>query len=107
MNGNEFGMAVISAPSDKAEGIARAIVEGKLAACAQLTAEVASLYWWEGKVESDRERLLLLKTERRMVKAIAELLGEIHPYEVPELIFLPISEGNPDYLAWISRSLQP
>jgi periplasmic divalent cation tolerance protein len=106
MNGNEFGMALISAPSDKAEGIARTIVERKLAACAQITAEVTSLDWWKGELESGRERLLFLKTERSFLSGIQELLKEIHPYEVPELIFLPISGGNLEYLAWISKSLK-
>jgi periplasmic divalent cation tolerance protein len=105
MNVNGFGMAVISAPSDRAEGIARTMVEKRLAACAQVTAEVSSVYWWKGAVESEKERLIFLKTERGMMKAIGDLLREIHPYEVPELLMLSVVEGNPGYLAWIAATL--
>ena len=101
----EPGMALISAPSDRAEDIARRIVELKLAACAQVTSEVTSLYWWKGKMEREPERLILLKTERTRIAGIQELLRSIHPYDVPELVFFPITAGSGDYLAWLSGVL--
>lgn len=99
----EVGMAIVSAPLDAAEAIARAIVEQKLAACAQVTGPVTSVYWWKGEVEEAPERLILLKTERGRVPQIQDLLKRIHPYEVPELIFLPVTAGGDAYLAWLSE----
>ncbi len=103
MADREFGMAVVAAPGDAAEAIARAIVERKLAACAQVTADVSSVYWWRGKVEAASERLIFIKTTRSRVPPIRELLKSIHPYELPELIFLPITAGSDAYLAWLSE----
>ncbi len=105
MSGPEPGVALISAPRDKAEGIARRVVELRLAACAQVTSDVASLYWWKGRLERDVERLIILKTDRAQIPAIRDLLGEIHPYEVPELVFLPVTAGSQAYLSWLSSSL--
>jgi len=98
-------MAIVAAPGDTAGAIARAIVESKLAACAQVTSEVTSLYWWKGRIEEARERLIVLKTDRSRIDSIRNLLKRVHPYEVPELVFLPIVAGNPDYLAWLSDVL--
>ena len=80
-------------------------MERRLAACAQVTTEVTSLYWWKGRLERDTERLIILKTERSRIAAIRDLLAEIHPYEVPELVFLPVTAGNEAYLSWLSSSL--
>ena len=89
MSAPEPGVALISAPGDKAEAIAARIVERHLAACAQVTTDVISLYWWKGRMERDTERLVILKTDRSQITAIRDLLAEIHPYEVPELSFSP------------------
>jgi len=96
-------MAIVAAPLDSAEAIARTIVEQKLAACAQITSPVTSLYWWKGKVEEGPERLILLKTERSRIPRIRDLLRTVHPYEVPELIFLAVTAGSDAYLAWLSE----
>ncbi len=101
----DFGMAIVSAPPDKARDIARQIVEARLAACAQVTEEVTSIYWWKDRVEEDGERLILLKTRRSLLAGITELLGKVHPYEVPELTFLPTVGGSPSYLGWLRREL--
>jgi len=103
MAGHEPGMAIIAAPGDSAEGIAQTIVERRLAACAQVTGEVTSIYWWKGQVERAAEKLILLKTDKSRIDSIRELLTSVHPYEVPELVFLPITAGNPEYLAWLSE----
>lgn len=105
MSGPEPGVALISAPANSAEGIARRIVDLRLAACAQVTGEVTSLYWWKGRMERDVERLIILKTEKSKVPAIRDLLADVHPYEVPELVFLPVTAGNETYLSWLSSSL--
>jgi len=99
----DAGMAVVAAPPEAAEAIARTIVEKKLAACAQVTAPITSVYWWKGAVQEGPERLILLKTERGRIPRIRDLLKSIHPYEVPELIFLPVTAGGDAYLAWLSE----
>jgi periplasmic divalent cation tolerance protein len=103
MSAREFGIAVIAAPGEVAESIARAVVKSRNAACAQVTADVTSLYWWKGNMEEAREKLIILKTERSRIDAIQGLLDELHPYDVPELVFFPITAGNPRYLAWLSE----
>jgi periplasmic divalent cation tolerance protein len=101
----DYVMCVISSPSKDAESIARTIVERKLAACAQVTQTVKSIYWWEGKVVNDEEMLIILKTKTQMVRNIETLLAEIHPYEIPELIVLPVIDGLAAYLGWIEKAL--
>jgi len=103
MSGRVFGIAFVAAPAEVAETIARALVQSRQAACAQVTSEVTSMYWWEERMEEAREKLIILKTEESSVSTIRELLKELHPYEVPELVFFPITAGNPDYLAWLSE----
>lgn len=105
MSRPEPGVALISAPAEKAEEIARRIVELRLAACAQVTADVTSLYWWKGRLERDVEKLIILKTDRSQIPSLRDLLGDIHPYEVPELVFLPVTAGSEAYLSWLSSSL--
>ena len=103
MADREFGLALVAAPGEAAEAIARAIVEQKLAACAQVTTDIRSVYWWKGKVEAATEKLIFIKTTRSRVAPIRELLKSVHPYEVPELIFLPITAGSDAYLEWLSE----
>ncbi len=103
----DFGMAVVSAPVDAAEEIARQIVLRKLAACAQVSSPVSSIYWWKGRMESAPERLIVLKTRRSLLGRVEELLRQVHPYEVPELTFVPITEGGQPYMAWLGEILGP
>lgn len=91
-----------------AEGnrIARALVGARLAACGNLLeAPVRSTYRWKGHVESAMEYLLLIKTSRRQFRRVQAKVKELHSYEVPEIIALPILEGLPAYLAWIGESV--
>lgn len=66
---------------------------------------IASRYWWKGALACDRETLLLMKTEGDRVAEVVAALEELHPYEVPELLSLPVEEGAPAYLAWLSASI--
>ena len=88
--------------------IARAVVEHRLAACANIvTAPVHSIYRWNGKVESAKEFLLIIKTtQARFAKLQAEV-KRLHSYDVPEIIALPVRSGAADYLNWISESVKP
>jgi periplasmic divalent cation tolerance protein len=90
----------------EARRIARGVVEGRLAACVNiLPSAVSSIYRWKGKVESARERLLLIKTSRRHLAKLRSAVERLHSYDVPEFIALPISAGSPAYLAWIEECL--
>ncbi|HVB87218.1 MAG TPA: divalent-cation tolerance protein CutA [Candidatus Dormibacteraeota bacterium] len=92
----------------EARRIARAVVEAKLAACANLlTAPVESIYRWKGKVEGAREFLLIFKTTRKRFAALEAEVCRLHSYEVPEIIALPIERGSKAYLAWIDESTKP
>jgi periplasmic divalent cation tolerance protein len=106
MNTHEtnYGTVMISAPQEEAGGIAERIIAEKLGACAQVLPKIESYFWWEGAVQHEPESLVLVKTTRTALAGIETLLEEIHPYEVPELIFLPITGGLQAYLEWIGES---
>jgi periplasmic divalent cation tolerance protein len=91
----------------EARRIAKAVVEQKLAACVNvLDARVESIYRWKGKVESAREVLLVAKTSRRRLAALQKKIEQLHSYDVPEIIALPIVAGSRGYLGWISESVR-
>lgn len=86
--------------------IARGVVQARLAACVNiLPGEVTSIYRWKGKVESAKERLLLMKTSRKRLAKLRAAVERLHSYEVPEFIALPIVAGSPAYLDWIEENL--
>jgi periplasmic divalent cation tolerance protein len=90
---------------DAANRIGRRLVEERLAACAQVVGPVASVYWWQGEVESAGEWYCHLKTTAARVEALMARLRELHPYETPEIVALPMTEGDPTYLRWIADSV--
>jgi periplasmic divalent cation tolerance protein len=91
----------------EARKIARSVVDARLAACVNiLPGSVTSIYRWKGKVESARERLLLIKTSSRRLAKLNSLVERIHSYNVPEFIALPIANGSPAYLAWLDENLE-
>jgi periplasmic divalent cation tolerance protein len=87
-----------------AAAFATALVDGRLAACVNLLPEMDSIYRWDGQVQQDRERQLFIKTSRDRVDALWGRLRELHPYDVPEFIVLPIVDGNDAYLRWLGDS---
>lgn len=90
----------------EARRIARALVEGHLAACVNIVpGPVESIYRWKGRVESAKERLVVIKTSRRRFAAVEQEIRRLHSYQVPEIIALPIAHGSRDYLAWMSASV--
>jgi len=102
---NEIVIFITSGSEEEAKKLARVLVEEKLAACVNILSDVESLYWWKDKIESSKEWMLVVKTQGKMVNKIVKRVKEIHSYEVPEIIALPIVEGNKDYLQWISDAL--
>jgi periplasmic divalent cation tolerance protein len=90
----------------EARRIGSALVEAKLAPCANiLEAPIRSIYRWKGQVERAREFLILLKTSRKRFAAIEREVRRLHSYDVPEIIALPIERGSRSYLKWISQSV--
>ena len=81
--------------------IARQLVEEKCAACANLLPPIESIYWWQGKVEEGKETLVLFKTSEDGYERFQSTLRDLHPYDVPEIIALPINRGLPEYLQWV------
>ena len=88
----------------EARRIARTLVREKLAACVNVVPGVSSIYAWKGKIEEGREVLLLLKSRASLSKRLAARVKQLHSYEVPEVVTIPIAAGNPDYLRWIRES---
>jgi periplasmic divalent cation tolerance protein len=98
-------VVLVTCPSaEKAAEIARALVEERLAACGNVVPAVRSIYRWEGKVQDGAEALLVLKTARDRFEALRARVLELHPYEVPEVIALPVEAGHSPYLDWIAGS---
>jgi len=95
-------IALTTAPSaEVAERIGHSLVEERLAACANVVAGITSIYRWRGSMEREDEVLVILKTTRRGVPALERRVVELHPYEVPEVIVLPVDAGHAPYLAWV------
>ena len=85
-------------------GFARTLVEERLAACVTTHSPVRSVYRWRGAIEEDREQLLMIKTTADRVDHLRKRMEQLHPAEVPELVVLPVVDGNPEYLAWVAES---
>lgn len=86
----------------EADRICAGAVESRLAACAQVSGPIRSTYRWRGKIERADEYFLMMKTTSDKFAALARLIREIHSYEVPDIVAVPILHGTEDYLAWIS-----
>ena len=86
--------------------IAEKLVEKKIAACVQVSGPITSTYEWKGKIENTREWYCVIKTRKNLYQKVEEAVKALHPYEVPEIIALPILEGNKDYLDWITQAVR-
>ena len=100
---NSYIVVLTTAPEKDAEKIVLELVESRSCACVNIISGVTSIYHWQGKLEKERESILLIKTESGKEGQIEEILKNIHPYELPELIVLPIKGGKKEYLEWISE----
>jgi periplasmic divalent cation tolerance protein len=89
---------------ETANDIARVLVAEKFVACANIIPAVHSIYRWKGKVEAGGEVLVFFKTTRDRQKAFQDKLRSLHPYELPEIIYLKIDNGSPDYLRWVAEN---
>ena len=87
--------------------IAKSLLEDKLCACVNIIPQVESYYWWEGKIESDSELLMMIKSRADLLASVTDRVKQVHEYDVPEVIGVPILGGNAKYLEWIKESTKP
>ena len=97
---------VTTGSEEEAHKVAELLLERRKAACVNIVPGVASSFWWQGKLDSARESLLIIKTRASLLSEIIELVKSVHSYEVPEIIALPIIGGNEDYLKWIDDEVK-
>jgi periplasmic divalent cation tolerance protein len=98
---DDLRILLTTAPPGVAHGIAKALVEGRLAACVNLLPGPRSVYRWQGAVRDDPETLVVVKTSRERLPALASRLRELHPYEIPEMVVLAPEAVSEPYLAWL------
>ena len=84
------------------ETLARTLVTEHLAACVNLLPEMQSVYQWDGELTADRERQLIIKTTEGRLQALQARLHQLHPYDLPEFLVIPVTDGSPDYLQWLA-----
>ena len=101
---SDYIVVMVTAPEKDAPGLARALVEERLVACANLLPGLRSVYWWKGKIEDEPEVLCIMKTRSALFEALRTRVRELHSYQVPEIIALPILAGSEPYLDWIAEN---
>ncbi|WP_017577284.1 divalent-cation tolerance protein CutA [Nocardiopsis kunsanensis] len=84
-----------------ARNVARSVVEHQVAACAQVSGPITSFYRWEGQVQNDPEWIVVIKTTSDRLDALTSRILDVHPYDVPEIVAVPVVGGNPAYLDWV------
>jgi periplasmic divalent cation tolerance protein len=95
-------IAFVTAPPEEAGALARRLVEASLAACVNILFGVTSVYRWQGRLQTDNEALLIAKVADDKSEEFAVRVKEWHPYQVPEVVLIDVTGGNPDYLAWVA-----
>jgi periplasmic divalent cation tolerance protein len=104
----KFQIVFVTAPNRKvARQLARAALEARVAACANLVPGIESHYWWNGRIESGAEILVIFKTVKTKVRALEKVVLAHHPYDTPEFVALELAGGNRRYLQWLEASTRP
>jgi len=102
----KYNMIYITAKDKKeARKIGRSLVSQKLVACVNIIDGINSIYWWEEKIQEDNETILIAKTKKDLVNKVIDKVKKLHSYSCPCIVSIPIDEGNPDYLDWISKEV--
>jgi periplasmic divalent cation tolerance protein len=103
----QSAIVLVTAPDLKtARALAKGALQARLIACANLIPRIESHYWWQGKIESGAEILLILKTQKSKLAALEKLILARHPYDTPEFLILPLSAGNKKYLDRLAASVR-
>ena len=98
----------MTAPNrEEAMKIVRTLLEERLIACGNIVDPVSSLFWWKGKIEEEKEVLVILKSNDKLFKKLSKRIKELHSYDVPEILAFPIVDGNSSYLDWMKGILEP
>jgi periplasmic divalent cation tolerance protein len=101
-------IVLMTAPNkEEAVKIVRALLEEKLIACANIIDAVSSFFWWQGKIEQEEEVLAIMKSHEDLFEKLSERVTELHSYDVPEVLALPIVAGSSSYLDWLKDCLEP
>jgi periplasmic divalent cation tolerance protein len=98
---NEIVVFITAPDEEEAAKIAYALVEARLAGCVNIVKNIRSIYSWKGKIEDDKEVLMIAKTGKEHFKSLEGKVKELHSYTVPEVIAVPVAEGSADYLKWL------
>ena len=102
-----YMIVIMTAPNkEEAVRIVRILLDERLIACANILDPVFSLFWWQGKIEKENEVLVLMKSNRTLFKKIAKRVIELHSYDVPEILGLPVVAGSSSYLDWMKACLE-
>ena len=101
-----IALFITTATVEEAQRISRVLLEQRKVACVNILSRVNSLFWWQDKLDSAQESLLIVKTKASLLNEIVTLVREIHSYHIPEIIALPIIGGNQDYLEWIGKEVK-
>jgi len=100
----EYITVFVTAPNEEeAARISETIVGERLAACVNIICSVRSIYRWQGRIEDEQEVLMIVKTKKSLFERLQERVKELHSYAVPEIIGLPVIEGNKQYLDWLGQ----
>lgn len=105
----EFVLVLTTLPAvgEDASRIAHSLIGARVAACVNVLGPMTSVYRWEEEIQEEAERQVIIKTTRGQLTALWELLREVHPYDVPEFVVLPIVDGSDAYLKWIGDTTNP
>lgn len=97
---------ITAGTGEEARKVGQELLEHRAAACVNIVSNITSIFWWQEVLETDQEHLLIVKTRTSKVKEVVRLVKEVHSYEVPEVIALPIVGGNQEYLEWIGEEVK-
>ncbi len=97
---------ITTGTNEEAHRIANMLLNQRKVACVNILPKISSLFWWQDKLDSAQESLLIVKTRVSLLSEIVSMVREVHSYDVPEVIALPIIGGNPDYLEWIGKEVK-
>jgi len=100
---NYIVIYITTSSISEAKKIGRTLVKDKLVACSNIISPIHSIYSWQGKICNDKEALMMLKTKKKLFKQIVKRVEELHSYDVPEIIAMPIIEGSSKYIFWINE----